>query len=137
MSEELINVDDITEHGWRFTMLSFFSRNYDSPETSSFRLPKSFGVMCFNFFVIAFSTPIVFLIYTAFQNSFSYFQKAVALISLLLGAMFLVSAKNFMVESLTKDLHYWGSISFQQYERLAKSYRLQKNWNQAATHIQS
>jgi len=45
--------------------------------------------------------------------------------------MFLVSAKNFMVESLKKELHYWGYISFEEYGRLAKSYRLQENWNVA------
>lgn len=63
LGEYDIDIDDVTKLGLMFSTQALLSRNYDGSETSSFRMPKSLGVMCFNFSILSLAIPIVFLLY--------------------------------------------------------------------------
>jgi len=114
--------------GWSFMVYCYFAKNYDSVETSIFRLPKSFGVMCFNFFIVSFAVPTIFLITQVLVGGkINDFHVTVIGLSLFLSLFFLLSATQFMKDALTKQLNYWGSISLEDFKKIVHYYHLQKN----------
>ena len=126
LNDVYLNVEDITSQGFLFSTHALLARNYDSAETSSFRLPKSLGVMCFNFSVISLALPVIYLFLVLVLGwSISVLQTYVCVISTVLSMLFLLSARNFMIQSLIKELHFWGSINFDEFEKLASYYTLQ------------
>jgi hypothetical protein len=127
LGNELEDVYDVRESGWDFTVYSFLARNYDSADTSSFRLPKSLGVMCFNFFIISLVVPSVLCITAVILKlEISAFQRLISIASIILGALFFFSAKKFLQDALVKQLFFWGSLTFEEYQKMISYYKIQK-----------
>ncbi len=104
---------------WDFIGYSHFAKIYDSPETSSFRLPKSFGIMCFNLFAVSILGPIIFLLVFPFINlELSTWHIVIIMISTLFGILFFTSSTAFLRSSLEKQLYYWNSLSKSEVESL-------------------
>lgn len=113
--------------GWDFITYCYFAKSYDSAETSFFRLPKSFGVMCFNFFIVSLVVPIIF---TSLQLSAGYdftgFHIVIIGCSMFISILFFISATQFMKDSLIKQLYYWGSLTEIDIKGMMHYYHLQK-----------
>lgn len=107
--------------GWTFIEQSYFAKNYDSAETLGFRLPKSFGVMCFNLFLSGLTAPLIFLIVLPLLGTkLTAWHISVLSASLVFSLLFLVSSKEFLKSSLLKELYYWGSMSKDDMDKLVQ-----------------
>lgn len=104
---------------WHFVAYSHFSKNYDSPVTASFRVPKSLGVMCFNLALASLTAPALFLIISiVMQLNVTGWHWLVISVCIVFSVLFVLSATNFLKSSLEKELYYWASLSKEEVENL-------------------
>jgi hypothetical protein len=84
--------------------------------------------MCFNFSVISLVVPTLLCITAViFGAEISAFQRLITITSIILGIMFFLSAKNFLQDALVKQLYFWGSLTFEEYQKMVSYYKIQKS----------
>lgn len=130
----LLNNDKVNEEKLEpvsFVTKSFFSKRFDLPELSYFRMPKSFGIMFFNLAVVSvffmfISTLLLvyklFLISSTFCLIFPF-----VLITLFLFIMyyfFLESSDYFFRASIKRELSYWKSLREHEINEIVELIRL-------------
>jgi hypothetical protein len=113
--------------GWNFIGYAHFAKIYDSAETSSFRLPKTLGVMCFNLFLVSLIGPIVSLIILKLAHlPLEVWHTSIILASLTLSILFFITATQFLKSALLKQLYYWASLSNQEIENLIHLFQVKE-----------
>lgn len=101
---------------WQRNMTSieygYFAQIYDSSTISCFRVPKSFGLMCFNLALAALSSIIIFFItWLVSSKPLIDWHYYVVGTGIVLSALFFLSARSFLRRSLEQEIYYWSGIS--------------------------
>jgi hypothetical protein len=101
-----------------FVERSFFSKRFELVELNYFRSPKSFGIMCYNLaFVCKISAifSVCFGFYEGSKMTISLVQLmpylGIALVLLLSCYLFLRNSKQYFIQSLSREIHYWESVN--------------------------
>jgi len=120
---------EVSDHkAWDFIDYGFFAKSYDSGDTSIFRLPKSYGVMCCNMYVVCLLTIFIFFITLPFINiSLTKFHITSLITTLIFACLFNISAKLFLRDSLKKQLYYWASLSSSDMDKIVHLIKIQKS----------